>query len=239
MHTPGRLVLRFRANRRAAFHFWAACAAGVLLCCPACQQEMGEQPSYRPLKPSVFFADGQSARPLVDGTVARGELRLDRHFFAGLRGPAEGGPPLEDSSSLSLPVARTDLAKKPYARDFPFAVSYDVLERGRRRFDIYCAVCHGPLGHGDGVVVERGFTPPPTYHDDRLRAAPVGYFFDVITHGYGSMPDYAGQVPPRDRWAIIAYLRVLQFSQHAPLAELPEPQRKAVRTALEERTGGQ
>jgi mono/diheme cytochrome c family protein len=207
--------------------------AGGLLFCPACQQRMAEQPSYRPLKPSVFFADGASARPLVPGTVARGGARLDRHFYTGERGPAEGGPPLSEAGRVSLPVARTALAEKPYVDKFPMAITQQVLQRGRERFTIYCAVCHGPLGYGDGVVVQRGYTRPPSYHTERLRSAPVGYFFDVITHGFGSMPDYAEQIPPRDRWAIIAYLRVLQFSQHAPLSELPDADRQAALSILE------
>jgi mono/diheme cytochrome c family protein len=185
----------------------------LLLWCAGCQQEMAEQPSCRPLAPSTFYDDGQSARPLVQGTVPRGEM---------------GSSP----SGVSLVVARTDLAQKPYVDAFPLPVTRETLDRGRERYAIYCALCHGPLGYGDGVVVQRGFTRPPVYHDDRLRSAPAGYFFDVITHGYGSMPDYAAQVPPRDRWAIVAYLRALQFSQYAPVDELPEPVRKAALTEL-------
>ena len=201
---------------------------------------MAEQPSCRPLKPSEFFADGQSARPLVAGTVARGQLRLDRAFFTGEHEPAQGGSPSDLSAGgVSLPVARTALAERPYVDSFPFPVSRTVLDRGRERFTIYCAVCHGRLGYGDGVVVQRGFTQPPTFHSDRLRAAPEGYFFDVITHGYGSMPDYAPQIHAQDRWAIVAYLRVLQFSQYAPLRELPEPVRKAALTELKNQHGQQ
>jgi mono/diheme cytochrome c family protein len=200
----------------------------LLLTFAGCQQEMAEQPSCRPLTPSDFYADGQSARPLVAGTVARGQLRLDRAYFTGERGPDQGGSPLDLSSGgVSLPVARTALAEKPYVASFPLPVTRALLDRGRERFTIYCSLCHGQLGHGDGVVVQRGFTRPPTYHDDRLRSAPPGYFFDVITHGYGSMPDYAPQIHAHDRWAIVAYLRALQFSQHAPLGELPEPVQKA------------
>jgi mono/diheme cytochrome c family protein len=207
--------------------------AVILLSCPACQQQMAEQPSYRPLQPSAFFADGASARTLVPGTVARGAARLDRHFYTGERGPAEGGSALSEAGRMSLPVARTALAEKSYVDKFPRPVTEQVLQRGQERFEIYCAVCHGPLGYGDGIVVQRGYTRPPSYHTDRLRSAPAGYFFDVITHGFGSMPDYAEQIPPRDRWAIVAYLRVLQFSQHAPLGELPEHDRKAAVSALE------
>ena len=198
----------------------------MICACPlflGCQQQMAEQPSCRPLKPSGFFADGQSARPRVEGTVARGQLRLDRAFHAGELGPAQGGSPLELSGGgVSLPVARTALAEEPYVREFPFAVTREVLQRGQERYQIYCSVCHGVLGYGDGKVVQRGFTQPPSYHTDRLRTAPVGYFVDVIAHGYGSMPDYAPQVAPGDRWAIVAYLRALQLSQHAPLADLEQ-----------------
>ncbi len=197
---------------------------------------MAEQPSCRPLAPSEFYADGQSARPLVAGTVPRGESQLDRALATGERSPGEGGSPAGSSSGgVSLVVARTALAEKPYVDAFPLPVTREVLDRGRERYGIFCSVCHGPLGQGEGVVVERGFTQPPTYHDDRLRSAPVGYFFDVITHGYGSMPDYAAQIPPRDRWAIVAYLRVLQLSQHAPVDELPEPLRNAALTELNDR----
>jgi mono/diheme cytochrome c family protein len=205
----------------------------LLLSFAGCQQEMAEQPSFRPLAPSEFYADGQSARPLVAGTVARGDAQLDRAMATGQRGPDQGGAAMDSTSGgVSLVVARTALAEKPYVDAIPLPVSRALLDRGRERYGIYCSVCHGPLGDGDGIVVERGFTRPPTYHDQRLRSAPVGYFFDVITHGYGSMPDYAAQIPPRDRWAIVGFVRVLQFSQYAPVDELPEPVRKAALTEL-------
>ena len=165
--------------------------------------------------------------------MARGHLQIDRHLYTGLRGPVGGVDMLDPSGGgLSLPVARTALAERPYVDTFPFPVTREVLARGRERFTIYCSVCHGPLGTGDGVVVERGFTAPQTFHSDRLRSAPVGYFFDVITHGFGSMPDYAEQVTPHDRWAIIAYLRALQLSQHAMLAQLPETIRQVAEKQL-------
>jgi mono/diheme cytochrome c family protein len=213
-----------------------------LLLAVGCQQPMGEQPSCRPLKPSSFFGDGQSARPLVAGTVARGQLRLDRAFYTGELGPAQGGTPMDAAGGgISLHVARTALAEKPYVRQFPFRVTREVLQRGQERFTIYCSVCHGPLGYGDGKVVQRGFTQPPSYHTDRLRDAPVGYFFDVITRGFGSMPDYAPQVPPGDRWAIVTYLRALQLSQCASmkdLDQLPEEVKGAALLELE-KPGGQ
>jgi len=233
--------------------YWGNCAncgsychliLPIICACPlffGCQQQMAEQPNCRPLKASGFFADGQSARPLVAGTVARGQLRLDRQFYTGELGPAQGGSAMDSSGGgVSLPVGRTALAEKPYVKTFPFSVSREVLQRGQERFTIYCSVCHGPLGYGDGKVVERGFTQPPSYHTDRLRAAPVGYFFDAITRGYGSMPDYAAQVSPQDRWAVVAYLRALQLSQYAPLKDLerlPEEVKNVALLELEKARG--
>jgi mono/diheme cytochrome c family protein len=190
-----------------------------------CQQEMAKQPKYLPLEGSRFFADGRSARPQIPGTVARGQLQDDPQFFQGL---VTANP---DSPSA---IAAATESKPNYVNSFPFPVNREVLERGKERFTIYCAVCHGTLGYGDGIVVQRGFTPPPSYHIDRLRAAPVGYLFRVVSQGLGSMPDYAEQIPPQDRWAIIAYVRALQLSQHAPLKELSQPEQAAALTALEQ-----
>ena len=113
---------------------------------------------------------------------------------------------------------------------FPLAVTPELLARGRERFDIYCSVCHGKLGDGNGMVAQRGFRHPPTYHSERLRQAPVGHFYDVMTNGFGAMPDYSAQIPPRDRWAIIAYIRALQLSQNAPASELPAEMREKLKT---------
>jgi mono/diheme cytochrome c family protein len=202
---------------------WMIFLACALL--SGCQQEMAKQPKYLPLEGSRFFADGRSARPPVAGTVARGQLQDDPQFFQGLAAA--------DTDSLSV-VATAAETKPNYADTFPFPVTREVLERGKERFTIYCAVCHGALGYGDGIVVERGFTPPPSYHIDRLRAASVGYLFRVVSQGLGSMPDYAEQIPPPDRWAIIAYVRALQLSQHASLKELSQPEQAAALTALEQ-----
>jgi Cytochrome C oxidase, cbb3-type, subunit III len=158
---------------------------------------MQDQPKYIALRPSSFFGDGRSERPLIEGTVARGHLEADTAFFTG------------------------KIAGKPIEA-FPMPITREVLLRGRQRFNIYCSPCHDQLGNGLGMVVRRGYRRPPSYHIDRLRKAPPGYFFDVITNGFGAMPDYAAQVDPYDRWAIIAYIRVLQYSQHAPLADVPE-----------------
>jgi mono/diheme cytochrome c family protein len=175
---------------------------------------MAEQPRYDPLEPSRFFADGQSARHPVAGTVARGRLRDDPHFFAGRKTAAEPGEP----PALERPG--------DYFDTFPLPVTSETVRRGRERFRIYCAPCHGRNGGGNGPVVERGYPAAESFHTDKLRGAPVGYFFDVITRGHKAMPAYARQVPADDRWAIIAYVRALQLSRHARLEELPADVRR-------------
>jgi mono/diheme cytochrome c family protein len=199
-----------------------------------CQQQMAQQPHYRPLQPSDYFADGRSARPLVPGTVARGQLRQGAFLLTG-RNP---GVTEANQTSAADPA-------REYVTAFPYPVTEDVLLRGRQRFTIFCAVCHDPLGTGRGKIVERGYTPPPNFHTDLsrglairgakvlLREVPVGYIFDVITNGFGAMPDYNSQIPPHDRWAIVAYVRTLQISQNVQLADLPEAERRAAREALE------
>ena len=151
---------------------------------------MQNQPYYRPLHESDFYADKRSERPLTVGTVARDHLNADTYFYTGRIGGNDG--------------------------DYmPFPVTADVLARGQQRFNIYCSPCHGEAGDGNGMIVQRGFKHPPSYHIDRLRRAPIGYFFDVMSNGFGAMSDYAEQVPPKDRWAIAAYIRALQLSQNA------------------------
>jgi hypothetical protein len=165
-----------------------------------CRQDMQDQPKYVPLRPTSFFDDHRSARPLVENTIARGHLNADTEFHTGKQG--------------DQPVNR-----------FPFPITREVLERGQQRFNIYCAPCHDRLGTGNGMIVRRGYRHPPSFHIDRLRKVPDGYLFDVITNGFGAMPDYATQVPPRDRWAIVAYERALQYSQNASPADVPADQR--------------
>lgn len=169
----------------------------------ACQQQMADQPRYEPLAKSDFFDDGRAARPLVEGTVARGQLKADTHLYTGR------------------------INGKP-AETFPFAVDKQVLLRGQQRYDIFCSPCHDRVGTGQGMIVRRGFRPPPSFHIERLRKAPVGAFFEHITKGIGAMPDYAAQIPPKDRWAIIAYVRALQLSQNAALEEVPENERDSL-----------
>lgn len=161
-----------------------------------CRQDMHDQPRYKPYARTDFFGDGRSARPLVAGTIARGMLREDSAFFTG----KQGGQFVD---ALPLPLTEA------------------MLRRGQQRFGIYCAPCHGQTGQGDGMVVRRGFRRPTSFHVERLRGERVGYLFDVMTNGFGVMPDYAAQVPPADRWAIAAYVKVLQLSQHADARQLP------------------
>jgi mono/diheme cytochrome c family protein len=180
------------------FPLWLCVSASLLvLFTSACRQDMHDQPKYIPLRPSDFFADGRSERPLIEGTVARGHLNDDTAYFQG-KGP-DG---------------------KPVA-DFPFPVTKDVIQRGQQRYNIYCTPCHDRLGNGDGMIVRRGYRKPPSYHIDRLRTVPNGYIYDVISNGFGAMPDYSAQVAPRDRWAIVAYIRALQLSQNASVNDVP------------------
>jgi hypothetical protein len=202
----------------------------ALLLLSACQQKMANQPSYRPYEPSTFYPDGLSARPLVPGTVARGHLRTDTHLYGGTRPLGLMETPaaalLAAGQPNVLSVQGLASLDETEVETFPFPITEEVLKRGRERYMIFCSVCHDAAGTGRGKIVERGYTPPPSYHIPRLRQAPVGHFYQVISKGYGSMPDYAAQVPPRDRWAIIAYIRALQLSQHARLDDLPEEDRK-------------
>ena len=158
---------------------------------------MYDQPRYEPLEASSTFENGQASRHPVAGTVARGTLKEDRHYYTGIEGDSV------------------------FTDTFPFEVSMEVLERGRERYNIYCTPCHDRVGNGRGMVVRRSFKQPTSYHDDRLRRQPAGYFFDVITNGFSTMPAYARQIPVQDRWAIVAYIRALQLSQHARVSELP------------------
>jgi hypothetical protein len=177
----------------------AVCAALLLT---GCRLDMHEQPRYNPYSPSTFFADGVSERQPVEGTVPRGEV---------LGGPDE----ITDSGTLN----GHDIDA------FPFPITRAVLDRGRERFNIFCAPCHGLGGDGDGMIVQRGFQQPPSYHIERLRNAPVGHFFSVITNGFGAMYPYGYRILPRDRWAIIAYIRALQLSRQGTINDVPEDQR--------------
>jgi len=199
--------LSFRTHRRLR-SAWAAAVLLAAVSAAGCRQDMHDQPRFEPLEKTVFFEDQRSARPQVPGTVARGELREDEHFYRGL-------------------------VNGELAPEFPMPVTKELILRGRERYEIFCTPCHGAVGDGEGMIVQRGFRHPPSYHIERLRAAPPGHFFDVITNGLGAMSDFADRIPPRDRWAIVAYIRALQLSQHAELAQLPQQIQQESRQAIE------
>lgn len=192
-------------------------ARGVALTCVVlaglalggCRQDMHDQPRYEPLEASAFFDDGMASRDLPEGTVARGHLRIDEVLYTG-----KSGDTLVDT--------------------LPMEVDRVVLKRGQERYDIFCGPCHGRLGDGQGMVVQRGFKQPASFHQEPLKSQPVGYYYDVITNGFGQMSSYASQVKPRDRWAIVAYIRALQLSQAAPLGELGEIDHRALESLTTE-----
>jgi mono/diheme cytochrome c family protein len=198
--------------------FVVRCAAMSCLLLAGCslKQDMALQPKNRPLSPSDFFADGRSERPILDNTVARGSLADDALYVG------------KDSNTFPLPVTQ------------------ELLERGQERYKIFCSPCHGLQGDGNGMIVARGMKRPPSYHEARLRQVPNGYIFDVITNGFGAMLNYSAQIPVRDRWAIVAYVRALQLSHNAKLADLPADVREHVmhppvekkETPGEEKLGG-
>jgi mono/diheme cytochrome c family protein len=168
----------------------------ALVTLAGCRQDMHNQPKYLPLRESDFYADRRSARPIVEGTVARGDLQQDSYYYTG---KVNGLP----GNEMPVPVTR------------------ELLDRGEERYNIYCSPCHSKLGDGNGMIVQRGFKQPPSYHIDRLRQAPIGHFFDVISNGFGAMSEYKAQVSVNDRWAIAAYIRALQLSQNATRADIP------------------
>jgi mono/diheme cytochrome c family protein len=186
----------------------------VLLGCEKAKQDMYDQPKYKPMAPSTLFADGTSARTPPPGSVPRA-----RGAFSGSSSGEQGEQAVErDQAALA-------------AQSNPYPITPQLLRRGQERYEIYCMPCHSPAGDGDGRVVRRGFPAPPSYHQDRLRNAPDRHFFDVITHGYGIMYPYADRVDPPDRWAIVAYIRALQLSQHAAADELSPAQRARLASA--------
>jgi mono/diheme cytochrome c family protein len=181
----------------------AVAAALLLAGLAGCRQDMHNQPKFQAFERNTFFADQRASRPLVAGVVPRGHLNEDVAFFQG------AGP--------NGPVATN-----------PLGTSLAVLERGESRYNIYCTPCHDRTGSGEGMIVQRGYKQPPSFHDPRLRAVPDGYFFQVITNGFGTMPAYRAQVPPKDRWAIVAYIRALQLSQYASVSDLSAADRAAL-----------
>jgi mono/diheme cytochrome c family protein len=230
--------------------------SAILVLClltTACQQDMARQPSYRPLERSDFFPDGRASRPLVEGTVPwRGKqggedalttYRRDPEYADAARAVALIGNPSLNGVTALLPFT-LGAGPADYVDVCPIDIDKKALERGRDRFNIYCSVCHDTLGTGNGKIVERGYLKPPNYHldDSRgfrrrgwsvpLRQAPIGYYFEVITRGYGGMPDYASQIPAEDRWKIIAWIRVLQRSQWVQLGDLPAERQETIKAHL-------
>ncbi len=165
------------------------------------------QPKYIPLRQSTFFGDNRSARLPINGTVARDQYNGDPYLVTGKNGKQDGDR-------------------------MPYPVTMEVLQRGQQRYNIYCAPCHSRVGDGNGMIAQRGYRQPPSLHDDRLRQAVLGHFFDVMTNGYGAMPDYASQINPTDRWAIAAYIRALQLSQHGSIEDVPAENRNAIDPAV-------
>ncbi len=228
---------------------WKAWRTGVallvaLFSVAGCQQKMADQPSYKNLQPCEFFADGRSTRPPIPGTIARGHLPADIPLLTGRRVGPDGQPrrttPKTNPPEPDTPAAAQaqQAAYDDFVTEFPIPMNKDVLQHGYHRYMIYCYECHDPLGTGNGKIVERGYTPPPSYHIPRLRDAPVGHLFAVITEGYGSMPSHAAQIPVRDRWAIVGYLRALQTSQHFPDAKLSDEMRRKLAEQGQEAPAG-
>lgn len=170
-------------------------ALGALVLLAGCRQDMHNQPKFVPQRGTTFFADGRSSRPQVEETVARGQLHEDRYFYSGLQNGQEG-------------------------TTMPFPVTMDVLARGQERYNVFCTPCHSRVGNGVGMIVQRGYAKAGNFHTARLRAAPLGHFFTVISNGYGAMPDYSSQLTPVDRWAVVAYVRALQLSQNAQQSDV-------------------
>jgi len=177
--------------RRLAFATAALSSLFVL----GCRQDMHDEPKFFPQRGTTFYADGRSVRPQVENTVARNQLHPDTYFYTGLVDGKEGNT-------------------------MPFPVTMTVLERGQERYNVYCTPCHSRVGNGEGMIVQRGYAHAGDFHTARLETAPLGHFFHVISDGYGAMPDYSAQIAPVDRWAIVAYIKALQLSQKATLADV-------------------
>jgi hypothetical protein len=177
-----------------------------------CRQDMHDQPKFVPQRGTEFFADGRSARPQVENTVGRGQLHEDTYFYTGLNNGAEGN-------------------------SYPFPVTMEVLERGQERYNVYCTPCHSRVGNGAGMIVQRGYRPAGDFHTERLRNAPLGHFFAVMSNGYGAMPDYSAQLSPADRWAVVAYIKALQLSQNATAADVASGQQAKPLADIAEKEG--
>ncbi len=207
----------------------------------------------KPYRSTTFFRDGLSSRPPIEGTVARGFLKTDTEFFTGKKagkaganasatpaqvpaGPQPGSTPSVAGAAVTGTGPQGAAAYPDDVEVFPIPVTREVIQRGKERYEIFCTVCHGLTGNGDGMIVRRGFRRAASFNDDRLRQAPVGHFFDAITNGWGAMPSYAPQIPPQDRWAIVAYIRALQLSQQNQQGQAPTA--PAAATSSPSQSGG-
>ena len=190
----------------------AAIFALGMLMLAGCRQDMHNEPKFVPQRGTTFYADGRSVRPQVENTVARNQLHRDTYFDTGLIDGKEGD-------------------------GMPFPVTATVLARGQEQFNVYCTPCHSRVGNGAGMIVQRGYAPAGNLHTPRMEAAPLGHFFHVITYGYGAMPDYSAQVVPEDRWAIVAYIKALQLSQHATQSDVAPGSHAEPLSSIAEREG--
>ncbi|HJQ67896.1 MAG TPA: cytochrome c [Blastocatellia bacterium] len=239
------------------------CLSALALFASACRQDMHDQPKYEPLEPINdigSITDGRASRPAVEGTVARGSLDNDPLVLAARSGGAapniqQGSPSAQVDANVGgqgmNPAAQPAQAQaaqgqaaqgqtgQGFSNTFPFPVTAEVMDRGEERYNIFCSMCHDRTGGGFGMVVRRGYRRPPSFHEDRLRQAPAGYFFDVITNGFGAMPDYSAQITPRDRWAIAAYIRALQLSQRATVEDVPPEERGKLNQGATQQRGNQ
>jgi mono/diheme cytochrome c family protein len=199
-------------SKTKALYCLLLCTVGLFAAGCGVRFDMQDQPRYKAYKKSDFFRDGKAMRELPEGTVARGLLRENKAFYTG---KVDNPDPNAQAQSTTDASGNTIMTTFPNVIDeFPVPVTKAMIDRGQERYNIYCIVCHGAVGAGDGMIVRRGFFKPPTYHDDRLRNAPVGHFFDVITNGFGRMNPYGHMITAADRWAIVAYIRTLQASQN-------------------------
>lgn len=210
-------------------------SAFCLLFTSGCRQDMQDQPRMKPFRSTSFFSNGLSSRPPVTGTVPRGFLRADKAFFTGKKDTATG----PSATTAASPAPTGQQASYPDdIEEFPLTITQETVVRGRERYEIFCSACHGSTGNGDGMIVRRGFRRAASFHTDALRQAPVGHYFDAITNGWGAMPSYAPQIPPGDRWAIIAYIRALQVSNQNVQSQPASPGAPAAPTQAATPSGG-
>jgi hypothetical protein len=207
---PGARVQK--ATMQVARQITGLSAMAAMLLLAGCRQDMQDEPKFFPQRGTTFYADGRSVRPQVANTVGRGQLHEDTYFYTGLNNGTEGN-------------------------SYPFPVTMQVLQRGQERYNVYCTPCHSRVGNGEGMIVQRGYRPAGDFHSERLRNAPLGHFFAVMSNGYGAMPDYSAQLTPEDRWAVVAYIKALQLSQNATAADVAPGQQAKTLSDIAEKEG--